>query len=112
MSYFERFCDHDDEMKYHLEKVVQLKLTIDDIELSRGVDLRSILERALELEQTTSLKLLAKHMFEGPRKNNTQFMMMRNFEKMTFTGKIKHMADFVSDSGTEQEQTINLEHTV
>lgn len=104
MSYFERFCEKDDEMKHHLEKVAQLKLNIDDIELSRGVDLRSILDRALELEQTTSLKLLAKHMFDGPRKKNTQLMMMRNFEKMTQAGKIKHMADFVTDSGGDADK--------
>ena len=103
MSYFERFCENDSEMTEHLEQVAKMKLNIDDIELSRGVDLRSILDRALDLEQSTSLKLLASHMFQGPRKQTTQFMMMRNFEKITKTKNIPHMADFISDDGTDPE---------
>lgn len=37
----------------------------DDIEHSKGVDLRPLLERLIDFEQTISLRLLAKHMFSG-----------------------------------------------
>ena len=113
-SFFEKFCAGDTESQAHLEKGVKYKLNADSIEYSRGVDLRPILERVLDMDQVTSLKILAAHIFKGPRKVVTQRMMMRNFAKMTEAGKLKLVPEIISDTRKEdgEEQSVNLETIV
>ena len=50
MTYFERFCDGDNDISSYLEDVVKIKLKQEDIDQARGIDLRSMLERLIELE--------------------------------------------------------------
>lgn len=113
-SFFEKFCVDDAESTAHLEKGVKFKLNADSIEYSRGVDLRPILERVLDLDQITSLKILAAHIFKGSRKVVTQRMMMRSFAKMTYDGKLKLVPEIISDTRKEddEEQSVNLETIV
>ena len=47
-SYLERFCDKDPEMK-RVVSDVNFILDLDDIEETRGVDLKSMLENILEI---------------------------------------------------------------
>ena len=110
-SFFEKFCAGDTDSQAHLEKGVKYKLNADSIEYSRGVDLRPILERVLDLDQVTSLKILAAHIFKGSRKVVTQRMMMRNFAKLTESEKLKHVPEIISDTRKEdgEEQSVNLE---
>lgn len=69
-----------------------------------------MLERVIELEQTTSLKIFTKHLFSIPRKDSTQRMIMRNFQKMTELGVMKYMPEFVSNS--EGGESLNIETLV
>ena len=63
MSNFERFCQKDQESRIYLEREVKIKSSVEDMEQATGVDLRPILERFLDLDQTTSLKIYVKHIF-------------------------------------------------
>ena len=74
----------------------------DDIELAKGVDLRPLLERLIDLEQTISLRVLAKHMFSGQKTSYNQSLMMRYFERLTKLKKMRHVPEFISDNSNEE----------
>lgn len=68
MSHFERLCRDDPPLRRFLEDEKNLKYSGLSVEHTKGIDLKPILERLIQLEgQTQSLKILTKHIFQNER---------------------------------------------
>ena len=87
----------------------------DNIEHAKGVDIKPLFERLLDMEQTISLKVLGKHIFSSEKSWNNQRMVMRYFERLTKQRKMKHVPEFISDNRDEdaiKRQFVNLEQEI